>query len=70
MLQAREKWGGKGGNCPLLIMIKGQDVYFAPLLKFKKRILSRLEIKKHRQSQSGTAFVSLSGAQVHDMLNV
>jgi len=23
---------------PLLIMIKGQDMYFAPLLKFKKRI--------------------------------
>jgi len=43
--------GGKKGNCPppLLIMIKGQDMYFAPQLKFKKRILfisiSRLEIK-------------------------
>jgi len=38
--QVHRKWGeGQEGNCPLLIMIKGQDMYFAPVLKFKKRIL-------------------------------
>jgi len=31
--------GGKGAIAPLLIMMKGQDMYFAPLLKLKKRIL-------------------------------
>ena len=28
--QARGKWGGKGAIAPLLRMIKGQDMYFAP----------------------------------------
>jgi len=31
--------GDKRAIAPLLTMIKGQDMYFAPLLKFKKRIL-------------------------------
>ena len=38
--QARGKWGSKAGNCPLLIMIKGQDMYsppFVPPIKIQEK---------------------------------